>query len=43
MTFGVVEGRKDADIAQSIKCADDLLYQGKMNGRNQIVAVFPEA
>lgn len=43
MTFGVVEGSKDADIAQSIKCADDLLYQGKMNGRNQIVAVFPEA
>ena len=39
MTFGIVEGVKNQDIAMSIKIADDFLYQGKMNGRNQIVGV----
>lgn len=39
MTFGIVEGVKMQDIAMSIKIADDFLYQGKMNGRNQIVGV----
>lgn len=39
MTFGIVEGVKEQDIAMSIKIADDFLYQGKMNGRNQIVGV----
>ena len=42
MTFGVVEGIKDMDIAESIKRADDLLYQGKINGRNQIRVVSLE-
>lgn len=39
MTFGIIEGVKNQDIAMSIKIADDFLYQGKMNGRNQIVGV----
>lgn len=39
MTFGIVEGVKNQDISMSIKIADDFLYQGKMNGRNQIVGV----
>lgn len=42
MTFGIVEGTKTHDIAQSIKQADDLLYQGKTNGRNQIVTPMLE-
>lgn len=42
MTFGIVEGTKIHDIAQSIKQADDLLYQGKTNGRNQIVTPLLE-
>ncbi len=42
MTFGIVEGIKEKDIAESIKQADRLLYQGKMNGRNQIVTVLEE-
>lgn len=40
MTFGIVEGAVDQDIAQSIKRADDLLYQGKVSGRNRIVTSF---
>ena len=42
MTFGIVEGVKNQDIAMSIKIADDFLYQGKMSGRNQIVGVTVE-
>ena len=42
MTFGIVEVTKIHDIAQSIKQADDLLYQGKTNGRNQIVTPLLE-
>lgn len=42
MTFGIVEGFKEEDIAKSIKIADDFLYQGKMNGRNCIVGVSLE-
>lgn len=38
MTFGIVEGTKNQETSYSIKQADDLLYQGKMNGRNQIMA-----
>ena len=42
MTFGMIEGIKDQDIIMSIKIADDFLYQGKMNGRNQIIGVSLE-
>ncbi len=36
MTFGLVNG-DSADIKQLLKTADERLYQGKSNGRNQIV------
>ena len=42
MTFGIVEGKKEMDIESNIKMADDLLYQGKMNGRNQITGFLQE-
>lgn len=42
MTFGIIEGVKEQDIMMSIKIADDFLYQGKMNGRNQIIGVSLE-
>ena len=38
MTYGIVEGKCEEAIEVSVKGADDLLYQGKMNGRNQIVS-----
>lgn len=38
MTFGVVSYRENEDFASAIKRADELLYHGKENGRNQIVA-----
>lgn len=37
MTYGIVQGDNGQIIEASVKAADDLLYQGKMNGRNQIV------
>lgn len=37
MTFGVVEGNSQDPLNILIKKADDNLYKGKSNGRNQIV------
>ena len=37
MTFGIVQGSTDSKIEHIIKDADDKLYYGKNNGRNQIV------
>lgn len=42
MTFGLVSG-DERSINDIVKEADDLLYQGKQNGRNQIVAKLPES
>ena len=36
MTFGITEGSEDS-IHELLKEVDTLLYQGKENGRNQIV------
>lgn len=36
MTFGIVRG-SDADLEEILKEADNLLYEGKMGGRNRIV------
>jgi len=38
MTFGVTQGSSKKEIKDIIKKADELLYEGKLNGRNQIVA-----
>lgn len=43
MTFGIVEGDCNQTIEISVKAADDLLYQGKLNGRNQIVSAFTQS
>ncbi len=37
MTFGIAEGNKDSNITELIQLADKKLYEGKENGRNQIV------
>ena len=37
MTFGIVQGNPDINIDHIIREADDKLYYGKNNGRNQIV------
>jgi diguanylate cyclase (GGDEF)-like protein len=37
MTFGLTEYDYNGDIDGTIKEADEKLYQGKMNGRNQVV------
>lgn len=37
MTFGIVQGGSDDKMEHIIKDADDKLYYGKNNGRNQIV------
>lgn len=37
MTFGLVEYDYDIDLDKNIKVADDRLYHGKQNGRDQIV------
>lgn len=37
MTFGVVDGDTSHSMNDIIKQADDQLYKGKMNGRNQVV------
>lgn len=38
MTFGLIKGDHNYSIDELIKQADELLYKGKANGRNQIVA-----
>jgi len=38
MTYGIVEADCKEAIELSLKYADELLYQGKMNGRNRIVS-----
>lgn len=38
MTFGVADGTGDAHYEKVIQRADELLYVGKNNGRNQVVA-----
>ena len=37
MTFGIQKMKKGADYEDALKIADDKLYEGKRNGRNQIV------
>lgn len=37
MTFGIQEMKKGTDYEEALKIADDKLYKGKRNGRNQIV------
>ena len=37
MTFGLVEYDYTIDLDKNIKVADDRLYKGKQNGRDQIV------
>lgn len=41
MTFGVMQVSKETDIMDLIRQADDKLYYGKENGRNQIVTILP--
>lgn len=41
MTFGVMQVSKETDITDLIRQADDKLYYGKENGRNQIVTILP--
>lgn len=36
-SIGVVEFKPDSSLKQSIKAADDKLYEAKRNGRNQVV------
>lgn len=43
MTYGIVQGDSAQIIEASVKAADDLLYQGKMNGRNQIVSPITQS
>ena len=38
MTFGVADGAEDVHYEKVIKKADEMLYIGKNNGRNQVVA-----
>jgi PleD family two-component response regulator len=37
MTFGIAKGDVLKSVDEIIKIADDKLYSGKENGRNQIV------
>ena len=41
MTFGVCQGSTDA-VDVILKSADEMLYYGKNNGRNQIVSIMTE-
>lgn len=43
MTYGLVRGNCNQVIEATVKAADDLLYQGKMAGRNQIVSELLES
>lgn len=43
MTYGLTQGDNEQVIEASVKAADDLLYQGKMNGRNQIVSALSQS
>ena len=38
MTFGAVQGDSDSDVKELFHIADEKLYEGKANGRNQIVS-----
>ena len=38
MTYGIVRGDCEQVIEATVKAADELLYQGKLNGRDQIVS-----
>lgn len=38
MTFGISEGNGEVDITKIIDKADEKMYQGKTNGKNQVVA-----
>lgn len=42
MTFGVEEFNQEMDAKTIVELADNNLYYGKFNGRNQIVSVHPE-
>ena len=37
MTLGVATERKGMEFAEVVKEADDKLYKGKHNGKNQVV------
>ncbi len=37
MTFGVVQGDSKGNVAEQINRADERLYRGKQNGRNQVM------
>ncbi len=37
MTFGLVEYDKSISLDENVKIADERLYRGKQNGRDQIV------
>lgn len=43
MTYGIVQGDNEHVIETIVKAADDLLYHGKMNGRNQIVSTLTQS
>ncbi len=43
MTYGIVQGDSAQIIEASVKAADDLLYHGKINGKNQIVSPFTQS
>ena len=38
MTYGIVRGDCEQVIEATVKAADELLYQGKLNVRDQIVS-----
>ena len=40
MTFGVMQIKKEMETTELIRLADEKLYYGKRNGRNQIVTVL---
>lgn len=40
MTFGVMQVEKKMEVTELIRLADEKLYYGKRNGRNQIVTVL---
>ena len=38
MTFGVTAAHPEESFDETIRRADDLLYEGKQNGRNRIIS-----